>query len=186
MQIYLFDELEKFNYEIIIELLPPERLEKLLKYKSAESRNLSAAAYMLLRFAVKDFAGLDEVPEFSFNEHGKPYFKGVDDLFFNLSHCKYGVVCGVSGQEIGVDIQDVRKVSDGIIKKVMLPEEQQIISASADPERTFAKIWSMKESCVKLSGEGLSFGLKNVDTTKIKNIRTWIYAFPNLTKGNYL
>ncbi|MCR4616362.1 MAG: 4'-phosphopantetheinyl transferase superfamily protein [Clostridiales bacterium] len=175
MQVYLFDKLEKFNYENVFELLSADRQKKVMNFKSDESRNLSAAAYMLLKYAVRDFAWLDAVPEMSLNGHGKPYFKDIGNLYFNLSHCKYGVVCGISDKEIGVDIQDVRKFSDGTVKKVMCPAEKAIIEKSDAPERAFAKIWSMKESYVKLSGEGISFGLQNVDTTQIKNIRTFEY-----------
>ena len=175
MRVYLFDKLEKFNYEDVFDLLPTERQYKVLKYKSTAAKNLSAAAYMLLKFAVKDFAGLNEVPETVLNEHGKPYFKNIDDLYFNLSHCETGVACGISKNEIGVDIQDIRKYSEATVKKIMTAGEREIIEKSNTPERAFAKIWSMKESYVKLKGEGLSFGLKNVDTTQIKNIITFEY-----------
>lgn len=39
--------------------------------------------------------------------HGKPYLKEYQDVYFNFSHCSQGVVCAVSINDIGVDIETI-------------------------------------------------------------------------------
>ena len=50
---------------------------------------------------------------------------------------------------------------------VFTKKEKEIVRMSDNKELDFIKIWTMKESYVKLLGVGISFGLKSVDTTKL-------------------
>ncbi len=56
-------------------------------------------------------------------------------------------------------------MNEKVAKKICTESEIKQITTKDD----FTKIWVMKESYVKYLGIGLSYGLKNVDTTKIKN-----------------
>ena len=99
-----------------------------------------------------------------YNEHGKPYLEN-NELFFNISHSGIYTILGISDKEIGVDIEKIKEVKDNLINKICSEKEKRLIKTPED----FTLIWVKKESYVKYLGIGLSYGLENVDTTKINN-----------------
>ena len=104
-----------------------------------------------------------------YNEHGKPYLEN-NELYFNLSNSGEYSVCAISDSEIGIDIQKII-LKNRVLDKVCTDEEKKLIKNEDD----FTNIWVKKESYVKYLGIGLIYGLKNVDTLKIKTIRTIKY-----------
>ena len=103
--------------------------------------------------------------EIIYNKYGKPSFKN-NPIFFNASHSGEYTVLVISDKEIGVDIQKItykRKVID----KICNENEKNNIKNATD----FTKLWVKKESFIKMIGQGLSYGLKNVDTLKMTNIK---------------
>ena len=103
--------------------------------------------------------------EIIYNEYGKPSFKD-NPIFFNVSHSKDYTVLVISSKEVGVDIQKIT-YRKNIIDRICTNEEKKIIKNADD----FTKIWVKKESYVKMLGKGISYGLCNVDTLKIHNIK---------------
>lgn len=103
------------------------------------------------------------------NEYGKPYFK-KSNVFFNISHCDDLVVAYASCHEVGIDIQKKpNSYSENLMKKVLTINEINILKDSENMIDEFTRIWAMKESYVKMKGIGIGYGLKNVDTTVLKN-----------------
>lgn len=92
---------------------------------------------------------------------GKPELKG-SNLFFNISHCSGLVVCAVGGCPIGVDVEGDRRVTERLIRKVCSPGEQQYIRES-DGKRRFLELWTLKESYLKMTGEGIRVPLNQVN-----------------------
>ena len=119
----------------------------------------------ILAHALKDYANINQY-DIDYNEYGKPYLKNVNNVYFNISNTSNINVCVVSDKEIGVDIESPKYV-DGIFNMVFTKKEKEIVRMSDNKELDFIKIWTMKESYVKLLGVGISFGLKSVDTTKL-------------------
>lgn len=120
---------------------------------------------LILAHALKDYANIDQY-DIEYNEYGKPYLKNINNVYFNISNTSNINVCVVSDKEIGVDIESPKYVS-GIFNMVFTKKEKEIVRMSDNKELDFIKIWTMKESYVKLLGVGISFGLKSVDTTKL-------------------
>ena len=98
-----------------------------------------------------------------YNEYGKPYFEN-NDLFFNISHSGDYTVLVISDKEIGVDIEKI-SYKPNIIDRICTDNEKKTIHNADD----FTKVWVKKASYVKWLGQGLSYGLNNVDTTRITN-----------------
>ena len=91
---------------------------------------------------------------------GKPECEGV---FFNLSHSGDMVLCAICDMPVGCDIEKVADAPLEIADRYFSEKERQYIDSSQSlPEisRRFFRIWTMKESYVKMTGEGmnLSFG----------------------------
>lgn len=98
----------------------------------------------------------------TYNQYGKPAFSEHPELKFNLSHCDGLAVCLISDHECGVDIEPKRHIRSGIIRRVFTQEEQQILAESEQPDWTFTKLWTLKESYVKAIGRGIGFRMQNV------------------------
>jgi len=95
-------------------------------------------------------------------ESGKPYLASHPHIFFNLSHCDLGVVCGLSDAPIGIDIESIRKLSPGVVKRVLNDAEQEIMTHSMNPELTFTSMWTLKESLIKAIGCGFQRSISEV------------------------
>lgn len=104
--------------------------------------------------------------ELTFNKYNKPYLKN-SNIYFNISHDKNTTVLVTSDKEIGVDIE-YYTYKESVMKKYYNEFEQQEIINSNNKEYEFTRIWVMKEAFVKMKGQGISYGLQNVDTTRLK------------------
>lgn len=104
--------------------------------------------------------------ELTFNKYNKPYLKNRN-IYFNISHDKNTTVLVTSDKEIGVDIE-YYTYKESVMKKYYNEFEQQEIINSNNKEYEFTRIWVMKEAFVKMKGKGISYGLQNVDTTRLK------------------
>lgn len=100
-----------------------------------------------------------------YNEYGKPYLD--NNLFFNMSHSNNITACIISDKEVGIDIEKI-KYNEKVAKRVLNKEEMKILNNSNNKAEMFTIFWTIKESYVKLLGIGISYGLKKVDTTKLK------------------
>lgn len=161
--IYLFQELNTFSassFEQSLQLLPPERREYVLHFKQTDDQKRSALAWLLLRYGLEQEYGFHQVPEVQRTASGKPFFSGKNMPFFNLSHSGNFVGCALHNQEIGLDIQKITVPRNSLIRKVCAQEE----FASLKSSRDFCRIWSMKESAVKLTGEGITGNFRDILT----------------------
>lgn len=108
---------------------------------------------------------------FNFNAYGKPYLlsdQNKNDLHFNLSHSKNFMSVGfVKNALIGADVELIKPFKDHleIAKRFFSANEfEQLISFPAEKLLNgFYSCWTAKESVIKLSGEGLSYPLKDFD-----------------------
>lgn len=139
-----------------------ERRTYALRYRREEDQRLCLSAYLLLQRALREEYGLSEVPPFCIGEHGKPALEGYSDIHFNLSHCREAVACVVSTHPVGIDIEMVDSYDEALLPTTMNEKEQQMILESPHPESTFIRFWTMKESLLKLTGEGITDNLPSV------------------------
>lgn len=165
-EIHFFSDFENLTCETLslwAESLPCDVRKTAERYKKEDDRKKSLICYHLLREALMKDYGIADFG-FCLSENGKPYLKERNDIFFNTSHCRNGCICVVSDNEIGADIQDIRPFSQRLAEKVCSYDELIRIENSSDKAREFAKIWAMKESFIKMTGDGFSYGLKKAVT----------------------
>ncbi len=158
--------------EKIIAKLDSDRQSRLSAIKHKGSYARSVFAGLLLRYAFLE-AGNSEARwrkvNISRGEYGKPYIKGNGDFFYSLSHSGDWVICAADISPIGVDIQEKRKWSMNTAKRFYSREEYERIieCGSVSPmqqETLFYKMWTAKESCVKLTGRGIGAGISGYVT----------------------
>lgn len=101
-------------------------------------------SYRLLSYAAREMWGDFEF-SVSKTEKGKPFFTGYSTRHFSLSHTKTHAFVGVSNSQIGVDIEKVRKVKDGLAERLFSPHELENFG--------FFGGWTARESLYKLTGK---------------------------------
>lgn len=174
-KLYLFENFDDITESFLqrcINVIPPERRQKALRYKFDIDRKMSVISYMLLLYALQENYGITN-PQIAYGKYGKPYLAEHPDIYFNISHCPKGCVCAVSDKEIGVDIQDIRPFSWDIARRVCCDNELKLLERADDKALLFTKIWVMKESYVKMTGEGI---LK-IDSINTMVLRSVTYVF---------
>jgi len=99
--------------------------------------------------------GMDRLPLWRVEEHGKPFLTNYEGVYFNISHCSRAVAVAMSYRDVGVDVEGRRRFSDGLLTRSMSEAEQEEVRSSADPEATFARLWTRKEAYFKWLGTGI-------------------------------
>ena len=134
-------------------LLPPERRERALRYKTELTRKNCIGAYVLLMNVLNDM-GFDSF-ELEYSANGKPYIKG-NPVYFSLSHSDSGYVCAVDKNEIGVDVQTVAPPRQSLENRVCSPKELAALERFGDRALGFTRLWTFKESIIKKNAGTLS------------------------------
>lgn len=169
-KLYLFEDFDSITESFLkrcIDVLPPERRQKVLRYRFDIDRKMSVISYLLLLYALRENYRITN-PQIAYGTNGKPYLIDRPDIHFNISHCPKGCICAVSDREIGVDIQDIRPFSWEVARHVCCENELKLLQDTKDKARMFTRIWTMKESYGKMTGEGI-VNINSIDTTSIKN-----------------
>ncbi len=156
--IYFFDDYKKFSAENFLEFLPEKRREKFEKLKIKRDKENCVVSYLLLKKALRNF-GIESF-EIIIGENGKPYLKDTENVFFNISHTGSGVAVVADEKPVGIDIQDILEIKNGVIKRCFSEEEKDMIFSSISPEKEFTRLWTLKESAVKCNAETVA-SLKN-------------------------
>lgn len=160
--LYLTEDIYGFDLDEALGTLPPLRREQALGLRCERDRRLCAAAYMLLRQALLVEHGIDGSPELGWREGGKPFIVGHEDIHFNMSHCRVAAACAVGGRPVGVDIETVRPFNADLARRVLNGGELTRVEASARPDVEFTRLWTMKESLLKMTGEGIRRDLRGM------------------------
>lgn len=166
--VYIFDRLDQYTddaYEAHLASLPIWRREKALQYKKFDDRKRSVLAFVLLQRALRDEYGITEIPEFVYNEFGKPSLPNLP-IYFSLSHCKDAVACAVSDNNIGIDVESIVPYNPDVARRVCTADELEMLKQSDDKDVDFIKLWTVKESISKYEGMGLSMPFAEVTISR--------------------
>ena len=108
--------------------------------------------WKLLERAVKEHTSLDFANlQFAKTDNGQWV---CPDLYFSLSHTD-GVICAaVAPHPVGVDIEKIRPVKEGMLYRFLTEREIEYMDSlpQEDREVFFFESWVKKESIFKLSG----------------------------------
>ena len=107
----------------------------------------SSAVYDLLAHAYHlEYGG--ELPETKKSYHGKPYFPYLPDIHFSLSHSVTHVLCALSDNPVGCDVESPRIISSKVLSYFGTPTELELFGP--------LELWVLKESYVKLYGRTIA------------------------------
>ena len=174
MHIYLSQDIWGFDLDAALGKISGQRREQAVKFKHELGQRLCVLAYQLLKQGLSEVYGIEENPVFEYNEHGKPSIVGHPEICFNLSHCKEAAICVVSDQPVGVDVESVRSFNESLVRYTMNEAEVKEIESAEDQAVAFIRLWTMKESALKLIGTGISNELKQVLQQKNLQFQTFV------------
>ena len=168
--LYIIDESEKFEndfYKSVISLLSEQRLKKVERLRTQEGKNASACAYLLLRFALMENYEINDAVVFEFAERGKPKLKDHPHIHFNLSHSHNLAACAVADVEVGIDVQRITEIKDKVARRVLTADEYTKFKNSPNPDEYFCEVWTIKESLLKMTGQGIAEELRDISADSV-------------------
>ena len=148
------------------EYITDERWEKVTRIRPLEDKKRSVLAGKLQCRMCEECRVVN--PVYGIAPGGKPVLLNYPQLVFNLSHSgEYVILCYQEGaKSIGVDIQKIREVSTGLKKRILHENEsawlKERFSGAEVPVIILNRIWAIKESYVKMTGEGLSHDFRKL------------------------
>ncbi len=147
---------DPLEFPQIMEKLSEFRKQKMAKCKQLQARKQSAGAGLLLGYILKEY-GLSDA-EIKFGTNGKPKIKGI---YFNLSHSKNMVICAIGDKAVGCDIEQISVAPEKVADRFFSETEIEYLSKFAGQEKNkeFYRLWTMKESYMKMTGEGMRLPL---------------------------
>lgn len=99
-----------------------------------------------------------------YGSNGKPFFAKYPHIHFNISHSGDFVVAAFDRQPVGLDIQEHRKLKESMAKHFLTTWELEQIGMQEEAENReeiLCRLWAIKESYIKLTGEGMKKSMKD-------------------------
>lgn len=141
-----------------------QRQDKTDRMVFRKDKQLSLGAELLLQHCLREHGIVSY--ELGTAGYGKPYLKEwtvggqteKEPVYFNLSHSGERVMCVLSGQETGCDVEKIKAMEQAVAKRFFAAEEYQLVMSQPDKEagnEMFFRIWTRKESYMKATGLGM-------------------------------
>jgi len=138
-----------------VSLKKQKRIKRFYFFRDAQN---SLLGDILARVEICRITGLSNSQlEFAVNTHGKPFLVNNSQVHYNISHAGQYVACVVGDVAVGVDIEVVRPIDEGIVERFFVPDEKAyVLSARGDRRNErFFEVWTKKESRIKHDGGDL-------------------------------
>lgn len=172
MKIYQIDTtdfLQSHLYQHAWERLSEIERKKISAIQTQKQRLLSLGARILLQYALAK-ENIRQY-ELAIGKHGKPFLKN-HTLQFNLSHSQTSVVCVIAEEAVGIDLEEKTRTAPKQYEKIVSQEEKQFLQESNYPDIDFLRIWTMKESFVKMQGGRIFEKPKEISMVEDMQLRT--------------
>ena len=139
----------------------PYRRRKADACKLPKTKRQSVGAGILLKKALTDAGVPKNLWEFTIDESGRTTLADAAELMidFNLSHSGNKVMCAISDCTVGCDVEAVKE-NTKVAKRFFTESEAALAEGDAD---MFTRLWTLKESFIKATGEGLNRALDSFE-----------------------
>ncbi len=145
-----------------------KRRVRTLSYRYDADKRLSLGAGILLDEGLKKIGYRERELSFDVNEQGKPYYSQLPNFYFNLSHSGSYAAAVFGESLVGIDIEQNKneKMKLKIAKRFFSEREYEMLKTVGDEDeqaKLFYQIWTLKESFVKMVGQGMSIPFSSFD-----------------------
>lgn len=138
-----------------------EKIKKHFVKSETLKRKESVAAKALLCKLLEAQFGLTDFTV-DCDKNGKPFIVG-SEICFNLSHSGNYALCALGDEKVGCDIQQIKEYNSRVVKRFFTENEFDCLEKCDEKALAFTRLWTLKESALKFSGEGISGGLDRYD-----------------------
>ncbi len=173
------NDISNENKQALKGLLSKDELERASKFHFDIDRERFICGSGILRLFISLYTNIAPVEIFyEHNNFGKPELlrrQNKSKLYFNMSHSQNLLCIGYQrNNQIGVDIEVIKPIKDYLDVANKFFSNSEIVQLNSFPEEkaleAFYTCWTGKEALIKLSGEGLSYPLKEFDV-QIKELK---------------
>jgi len=156
--------------EFLLSWLPQAQAEAIRRNRRGEDRCRRLLVRILLAFGlhlVASWSPQQTLAALSTEKEGRPFLRGCP-WEIGFSHAGKWAVCvlgkrTVTGQ-VGVDVEEVRRLSVDELAPVFSGPERRAIRAAADPSTELIRRWTVKEAVLKARGTGFLEDPRGVET----------------------
>ncbi len=136
------------------------RRKKVMEYLQEDDRKRCLGAGILLAKVLPLYGASPE--KITLDPKGKP---GTAGVHFNLSHSGALAICAVGREAVGCDIEKAEKEPKGVAKRFFHRNEVEYLQGFQEPKRNemFFRLWTLKESYIKMTGEGMQLPLRDFE-----------------------
>ncbi len=155
-------QIEQFPFDEALAHVSQQRREHVMRFRQQHDRRLALAAYRLLQRMLSQHYHISQPPLFHFLSNGKPTLQRHPQICFNLSHCREAVACAVAPTPVGIDVESISNYHEELLPHTMNANERQTILRAPNPSQAFMQLWTMKESLLKMTGQGITSDMQNL------------------------
>ena len=162
------------------ENMPPEDTDMLRAVRQTKGRSLLSQAIA--------HSGVDNIRfDIGRTTHGKPYLIDYPDFHFSMSYSDTLVLCAAGKLGIGADIEQMRDVNPNDYREHLSTAEYYPMAAlaAAEQRQRFFELWTLKESYIKMTGEGVHRPLDSF-SMQFSEGRWWLWENGIRNKELYL
>ncbi len=161
------------------------RRQKIVLLKAEADKKRSLGAALLLDYALSTVGLREREMEYDTTEHGKPIFRYHQGLHFSLSHSGRYALCSLADRPVGCDIEQLRPDKQRIADRFFTKEENAWIGEAPEAERDdrLFRLWTMKESFLKVTGLGMSLPLTSFSV--VMDPDNWTYVRQRVDEHRY-
>lgn len=138
-------------------LLNPQ--DSSLSEKHISALEQSAAAELAICAAMKNSGRPFAPPDYAYKESGQPT---IQNGHISISHTEGYAACAISRQPVGIDVERERTFSKAAAKRILSPQEE-LLRESANADELLSRVWTVKESFLKMTGEGIPGGMRTLE-----------------------
>lgn len=180
---------KELNIEYFFELISyisNKKRQRINRYRLRKDAQNSLLGDILLHYALRQYFIHNEDVSFGTNEYGKPFLKSHPNIQYNISHTDNYVACAITKDiPVGVDVETVKPIELDLAERFFTKNEYKYIANCPLEQQMqcFYRIWTRKESYVKMIGKGLTIPLNSFNVLKNKDIHYEEFLFTDEVIG---
>lgn len=130
-----------------------------LSEKHISALEQSAAAELAICAAMKNSGRPFAPPDYAYKESGQPT---IQNGHISISHTEGYAACAIAREPVGIDVEREHTFSKAAAKRILSPQEE-LLRESANADELLSRIWTVKESFLKMTGEGIPGGMRTLE-----------------------
>lgn len=130
-----------------------------LSEKHISALEQSAAAELAICAAMKNSGRPFAPPDYAYKESGQPT---IQNGHISISHTEGYAACAIAREPVGIDVERGHTFSKAAAKRILSPQEE-LMSDSTNADELLSRIWTVKESFLKMTGEGIPGGMRTLE-----------------------